>query len=348
MLSIKGREPFIRMQLWLNDTNNIERLQALKNERREATKRRRSFGCISNSNQNAPDNSSDTSSNDTSDFYSVNSPGGSCSLTPSSKKQRVLFSDEQKEALKLAFTLDSYPNANTIEYLANELGLSSQTISNWFHNHRMRLKQQAFDSGISRLNEPTPQTTFDPINFRLQLNQRLQDISKDRLNVSNNILLPSYLQSNPSFALLLSRGLLSTDVDLSLLNNTMKEQMRGLDLTLKRDHDDDYDQFNDDIDEDDDYDDNISRLDHSDESQMSNVSATFKPEEENNKPQPQPQPQLEQQQQRSRRKPVAPQWVNPEWQDSKKVTDDGEPKCITIEDNIPIANETDDELEANR
>lgn len=35
MLSIKGREPFIRMQLWLNDPQNIERLQALKNERRE-------------------------------------------------------------------------------------------------------------------------------------------------------------------------------------------------------------------------------------------------------------------------------------------------------------------------
>lgn len=35
MLSIKGREPFIRMQLWLNDPQNIDRLQTLKNERRE-------------------------------------------------------------------------------------------------------------------------------------------------------------------------------------------------------------------------------------------------------------------------------------------------------------------------
>jgi len=56
MLSIKGREPFIRMQLWLSDANNVERLQLLKNERREASKRRRSTG------PNQQDNSSDTSS----------------------------------------------------------------------------------------------------------------------------------------------------------------------------------------------------------------------------------------------------------------------------------------------
>lgn len=41
MLSIKGREPFIRMQLWLSDSHNVERLQAIKTERRELSKRRR-------------------------------------------------------------------------------------------------------------------------------------------------------------------------------------------------------------------------------------------------------------------------------------------------------------------
>uniref|UniRef100_A0A6P7FNG3 LOW QUALITY PROTEIN: homeobox protein cut-like n=1 Tax=Diabrotica virgifera virgifera TaxID=50390 RepID=A0A6P7FNG3_DIAVI len=77
MLSIKGREPFIRMQLWLNDAHNVDRLQALKNERREANKRRRSSGA------GAHDNSSDTSSNDTSEFYHSNSPGPG---PPSAKK----------------------------------------------------------------------------------------------------------------------------------------------------------------------------------------------------------------------------------------------------------------------
>lgn len=140
MLSIKGREPFIRMQLWLSDANNVERLQLLKNERREASKRRRSTG------PNQQDNSSDTSSNDTNDFYTSSpgpgSVGSGVGGAPPSKKQRVLFSEEQKEALRLAFALDPYPNVGTIEFLANELSLATRTITNWFHNHRMRLKQQ--------------------------------------------------------------------------------------------------------------------------------------------------------------------------------------------------------------
>lgn len=41
MLSIKGREPFIRMHLWLNDKSNIDKLQSLKNERREAKRIKR-------------------------------------------------------------------------------------------------------------------------------------------------------------------------------------------------------------------------------------------------------------------------------------------------------------------
>jgi homeobox protein cut-like len=32
MLSLKGREPFIKMHLWLNDPHNIERLRVFQNE----------------------------------------------------------------------------------------------------------------------------------------------------------------------------------------------------------------------------------------------------------------------------------------------------------------------------
>lgn len=78
------------------------------------------------SGSGAQDNSDDTSSNDTSDFYHG---GGSPPL--SAKKQRVLFSEEQKEALRLAFTLDPYPSVNTIEFLASELNLAARTITNW-------------------------------------------------------------------------------------------------------------------------------------------------------------------------------------------------------------------------
>ena len=58
------------------------------------------------------------------------------------KKPRVFFSEEQKDMLRLAYTQDPYPNPSTIEQLANQLGVSSKTVVNWFHNHRMRAKQQ--------------------------------------------------------------------------------------------------------------------------------------------------------------------------------------------------------------
>lgn len=227
MLSIKGREPFIRMQLWLNDAHNVDRLQALKNERREANKRRRSSG------PGAHDNSSDTSSNDTSEFYHSNSPGPG---PPSAKKQRVLFSEEQKEALRLAFALDPYPNVATIEFLAGELALSSRTITNWFHNHRMRLKQQV-PHGMQTDVPPrdqNSQTPFDPVQFRLLLNQRLLDLSKERMGLSGVPLpYPPYFAANSNLAALISRGLLpSGDVDLSVIGNAVKEQMSGLDLSM--------------------------------------------------------------------------------------------------------------------
>ncbi|XP_014670770.1 PREDICTED: homeobox protein cut-like, partial [Priapulus caudatus] len=58
------------------------------------------------------------------------------------KKPRILFTDEQKYALKAAYAHDPYPSTQTIEGLATSLRLSTRTVVNWFHNHRMRLKQQ--------------------------------------------------------------------------------------------------------------------------------------------------------------------------------------------------------------
>lgn len=58
------------------------------------------------------------------------------------KRPRVFFSEEQKERLRQAYNRDPYPNQNTIEALANTLGVGVKTVINWFHNHRMRAKQQ--------------------------------------------------------------------------------------------------------------------------------------------------------------------------------------------------------------
>ncbi|XP_023946111.1 homeobox protein cut isoform X3 [Bicyclus anynana] len=282
MLSIKGREPFIRMQLWLSDTHNIDRLQALKNERREANKRRRSSGP-------GQDNSSDTSSNDTSEFYHSSSPGPTSGV-PSAKKQRVLFSEEQKEALRLAFALDPYPNMPTIEFLAAELGLSTRTITNWFHNHRMRLKQQA-PHGLPAEPPARDQSTapFDPVQFRLLLNQRLLELQKERMGLAGVPLpYPPYFAANSNFAALIGRGLLPPD-------ERVKNPTGGLDLSMPLKREPDGDDF-----EDDDVESNLGSEDSLDDESKTEPKTASTPAGRS-----------------SRRKPAAPQWVNPDWQDEK-------------------------------
>lgn len=310
MLSIKGREPFIRMQLWLNDTNNVDRLQTLKNERREASKRRRSTG------QGGHDNSSDTSSNDTSEFYHCTSPGpasvGSSASAPPNKKQRVLFSEEQKEALRLAFALEPYPNVSTTEFLANELNLTTRTITNWFHNHRMRLKQQV-PHGLSADNVPSRDNQsnqpFDPVHFRILLNQRLMEVQKDRMGLNGLPLQYNpYFAANPNLAALISRGLLpgANEADLAALNKVFKEQMRGLDLSLKRDGEDDFEESDNDGNGNDAASDAGSMAEGGDDGEEISKSDEMANLQE---------VALGNNHRSSRRKPAAPQWVNPEWQD---------------------------------
>ncbi|XP_022257639.1 homeobox protein cut-like isoform X2 [Limulus polyphemus] len=173
MLSIKGREPFIRMQLWLNDPQNVEKLQTFKTQRREANKRKRN-------------------NIDDMEFCHWYNYGFSSSPYLSTKKPRILFSEEQKEALRLAFSMDPYPSTATIEFLANELNLSVRTITNWFHNHRMRLKQQPMISHddhksnysgarvVSPLSNIKDTTSFDPVQFRMMLNSRLSELNRDK------------------------------------------------------------------------------------------------------------------------------------------------------------------------
>jgi len=220
MLSIKGREPFIRMKMWLTDPNNIEKLQSLKNERREANKRRRNADVdpvtgfsmdklMSTSNSGSLENGSNEIYN--SNTFGSNNPAANLNSLlanlnsnqfnlsnnfgpQSAKKPRILFSDEQKEALKIAFQMDSYPTTTTIEQLSNELQLSVRTITNWFHNHRMRLKQvnSSSNNNVSSPDENSSNysfngrensnSTFDIQQFRTLLDQRINEL---KLNPAN-------------------------------------------------------------------------------------------------------------------------------------------------------------------
>ncbi|XP_069182004.1 homeobox protein cut isoform X4 [Procambarus clarkii] len=280
MLSIKGREPFIRMQLWLNDSRNLEKLQQLKNERREANKRRRALDPTVEVSQ------------DSQDVFQAPSPGGS------SKKQRVLFSEEQKEALRLAFALDPYPNLATIEFLAQELQLSTRTITNWFHNHRMRLKQNPNSPGDSSPSrdpqQPPPGQpqgqSFDPLHFRLLLSQRLMELRKEKGLPPTMPGLGPGLHPGlfPHFPHLGPHGLGSQPLD--------RDISGGLDLSMKPEND---------------YDDS-SLVDED-----SNMSGAMSPsgggrsegegDDRDGRGAPSPVSRS------SRRKPAAPQWVNPSW-----------------------------------
>lgn len=282
MLSIKGREPFIRMQLWLNDPTSIEKLQSVKKDGGNgSSKRKRSFpgGPGSGVGDSGSDRSS-PAADTPGDPYSADSPGSN-----SAKKQRVYFSDEQKEALRIAFALDPYPSTSSIEFLSQELGLETRSISNWFHNHRMRLKQQ-LPQGMDNLallaNREGGQSAFDPVKFRLLLHQRMLEMQSPEEAAANSSSVtsllrqfPSFLQSNPSSPL------------------GPAGSLGGLDLSYKRDDDDDKDSIA--------------------ESEPNAAGDDNDSDQATSVVQPQTASLTTSSSSRSRRKPAAPQWVRPEW-----------------------------------
>ncbi|TNN77620.1 Homeobox protein cut-like 2 [Liparis tanakae] len=127
-LSLKGREPFVRMQLWLNDPHNVDKLRAMKKIEKKAYLKRR-YGLLSTgSDSDSPSTRSEC----------VSPALASLDLCPYSqaKKPRVVLGAEEKEALRKAYLLEPYPSQNTIEILASQLKLKTNTVINWFHNYR--------------------------------------------------------------------------------------------------------------------------------------------------------------------------------------------------------------------
>ena len=66
----------------------------------------------------------------------------------------MFFNEEQKEILRLSYSQDPYPNPARIEQMATQLNVTTKTIVNWFHNHRMRSKQQQ-PGGTSSATSPS-------------------------------------------------------------------------------------------------------------------------------------------------------------------------------------------------
>ncbi|KAM4795283.1 homeobox protein cut-like 1 isoform 3-T3 [Rhinophrynus dorsalis] len=131
-LSLKGREPFVRMQLWLNDPNNVDKLMDMKRMEKKAYMKRR-HSSVSDSQPCEPPSAGI-------DYSQGASPQPQHQL----KKPRVVLAPEEKEALKRAYQQKPYPSPKTIEELATQLNLKTSTVINWFHNYRSRIRRELF------------------------------------------------------------------------------------------------------------------------------------------------------------------------------------------------------------
>ncbi|XP_078277721.1 homeobox protein cut-like 2 isoform X3 [Rhinoraja longicauda] len=132
-LSLKGREPFVRMQFWLNDPFNVEKLRDMKKMEKKAYLKRR-YGLINaGSDSDSPSTRSESVSPGVQQqvfhHYQV-------------KKPRIVLAPEEKEALKNAYLSEPYPSQQTIESLASHLNRKTSTVINWFHNYRSRVRRE--------------------------------------------------------------------------------------------------------------------------------------------------------------------------------------------------------------
>ncbi|XP_021110122.1 protein CASP isoform X9 [Heterocephalus glaber] len=163
-LSLKGREPFVRMQVWLNDPNNVEKLMDMKRMEKKAYMKRRHSSVSDSQPCEPPPVGIDYSQ------------GASPQPQHQLKKPRVVLAPEEKEALKRAYQQKPYPSPKTIEELATQLNLKTSTVINWFHNYRSRIRRELFieeiqagsqgqagasDSPSARSGRPAPSSEGD-------------------------------------------------------------------------------------------------------------------------------------------------------------------------------------------
>ncbi|XP_057177361.1 homeobox protein cut-like 1 isoform X2 [Triplophysa rosa] len=147
-LSLKGREPFVRMQLWLGDPRNVEKLMDMKRmEKKAYMKRRHSSIGESHSLDAGGLSGSDLTQGASPQHLSQqhqHQHQQQQQQQPHLKKPRVVLAPEEKEALKRAYQQKPYPSPKTIEELASQLNLKTSTVINWFHNYRSRIRRELF------------------------------------------------------------------------------------------------------------------------------------------------------------------------------------------------------------
>uniref|UniRef100_A0A8C1E207 Homeobox protein cut-like n=1 Tax=Cyprinus carpio carpio TaxID=630221 RepID=A0A8C1E207_CYPCA len=141
-LSLKGREPFVRMQLWLNDPRNVEKLMDMKRMEKKAYMKRRHSSIGESHSLETTLSGSDLTQGTSPQNLSQQQQQQH--QQPQLKKPRVVLAPEEKEALKRAYQQKPYPSPKTIEELASQLNLKTSTVINWFHNYRSRIRRELF------------------------------------------------------------------------------------------------------------------------------------------------------------------------------------------------------------
>ncbi|XP_073685339.1 homeobox protein cut-like 1 [Garra rufa] len=142
-LSLKGREPFVRMQLWLSDPRNVEKLMDMKRMEKKAYMKRRHSSIGESHSLESGLSGSDLTQGASPQNLSQQQPQQQ-QQQPQLKKPRVVLAPEEKEALKRAYQQKPYPSPKTIEELASQLNLKTSTVINWFHNYRSRIRRELF------------------------------------------------------------------------------------------------------------------------------------------------------------------------------------------------------------
>ncbi|CAF1134679.1 unnamed protein product [Adineta steineri] len=130
-LSVKGREPYIRMYSWFCDTDNVQKLLAWKQVR--DILRRSIRPTTKSQNHHTESNNKPT------------------------LKRRYIFTEDQRRRLKQIFESEPYPSQAKLEQLVDELSLPMNKISNWFHNARMRTKPNTYTKDTNKISS-TPLT----------------------------------------------------------------------------------------------------------------------------------------------------------------------------------------------
>ncbi|CAF3657842.1 unnamed protein product [Rotaria socialis] len=181
-LSVKGREPYLRMYTWYHDTGNVQKLLAWKRER-DALRRSRPPGSkIDNGDSESKNNN--TTITKSSSFSS--SSGATTTTTATNNnnnnpKRRYLFTDDQRRVLKQIFENEPYPSQSTLEQLVTELSLPMNKIANWFHNSRMRAK-----TNIHSSSSPLNKISTASINNNDLINPQSGDDDDDLDDNNNN------------------------------------------------------------------------------------------------------------------------------------------------------------------